>query len=893
MPKPEYPVPYYDVSQALVRRQASEPSFSADQQKALQELALSYLQKNKLSFTRDTLRAAAATLTVDCLPRGLAVLGMPGLSPHDNVRRIVRAGLDHRAYVEVTTQEALRSDEKDISRMEGTYVGAYAFDKGLVTRAQANLARFSLTPNITACDTLAYQYSARKQLLPVLAAVSLGSLSKEQFPKADLETFPEANQQAKLVRNSILSLAARGVPFPAVAIEDLRVILLDPGLADKLDAKVLESFFQQIGNPEIQSSEETLLYGQALMTQIREGVASIGKTGVESHPARESELITLRDQLYRSFSSVFLLLHPAIEEKKLITDPTKADQGDYSLWRPDLSVVVEGARIPNAEALLRAERLTEARGYTLERFRTGIQAWKHLEISTREEQEKLARLKRNIKTLAKKITIAKTGNEELPPSAFDLVLTYHRDIHETYIATRKRLNEHEADIKENNEARAAAQDYYHTILQANGGIIPDSMPLPEMVIQKSERSDYLSRRHKLIHYNFQKEMLFIALTEDYVEQTGSRGMQYEEWMALDPVGIIQEIDKMTQANAEGRVFEFDKVQNYMENYLPVIRLRRKRALRSIRDTTPRLPGDQERYEQLKNINSLFIQWDKADALGKLALERRIQTAFAAFTVKNRLTIYQALLDLEQRRVTEIEGPAVQPARTEWSREEMVAWYKDIMSSTLPEQVVASRYLSADVDEISNWLDQYHRLTAYDKGKIWPSNMPNRVVFKEYIKGKIVELEEKIPTVLPENLNAQLRVLSQIRRMHQQIDVLHKLDSILGNSLIPFQEGEGLEVSDFLHKIRERLGIARTVVSLPKDQEAYLEAAQQYNKIALDSYIKSLSAQLQRMQVQLAEIVVNEPAKTRFLQTMGNLNLTLREYSNQTDQQPQAESEVIN
>src|SRR3990167_1284087 len=202
-------------------------TLSEHQQSLVGELALQYLRRNRLDFNRDNLQAAFGVLAIDALYRGLLLAGKTEVSPSNNIRLLIKNGLENRAAVQTQTKEALQITFKGLLRDDDRILGPLALPGELVAKAQQELNRFLLMPRIDACDELVYQCEMRRQLLPEIAKFAISTLPKENYPEASIDKFPTLNDQAKIIRNMLTSFLFRGNFQPAIWIEDLRTWAMD------------------------------------------------------------------------------------------------------------------------------------------------------------------------------------------------------------------------------------------------------------------------------------------------------------------------------------------------------------------------------------------------------------------------------------------------------------------------------------------------------------------------------------------------------------------------------------------------------------------------------------------------------------------------------------------
>src|SRR3990172_1755732 len=160
---------------------------SGSQQKAISDLAISYLRHNNIDFNKDTLGKAFGVLGVDGLGRGLAAAGRDKLKPSDSVGPLIRIGLEDRARIQEGATLVYQEFKNELMMTESTYVGPFVLPKDVFLRSERELKNFSTTTDVSSSEKISYLYRSRKLMLPKIAELAISILPKEEYPQASID----------------------------------------------------------------------------------------------------------------------------------------------------------------------------------------------------------------------------------------------------------------------------------------------------------------------------------------------------------------------------------------------------------------------------------------------------------------------------------------------------------------------------------------------------------------------------------------------------------------------------------------------------------------------------------------------------------------------------------
>src|SRR3989338_3085025 len=453
---------------------------SEHQHRLVGELALQYLRRNRLDFNRENLQAVFGVLAIDALYRGLLLEGKTEVSPSDNIRLLIKNGLENRAAVQVQTKDALQITRKGLLHDDDRFLGPLALPGELVDKAQQELNRFLLVPRIDACDELVYQCEVRKQLLPEIAEFAISTLPKENYPEASIDKFLTLNDQAKIIRNMLTSFLFMGNSQPAIWIEDLRTWAMDKqNIRETFDRGLLKEILDQVASGTGYNQDDLLHLITGLMYQTQRRFLDFQMH--HSPPVTEQQLMEARDRGYRQFSDALLLLHPALEESDIATTPEAAKNTTYSIWRKDLSIGLDGVRIPTPLGLTRAIRGSEAKGYSGERFENGIRAWKDYERGLTRENTELINLEKELRQVLDGERELEEHPSSLPEAAVKFMELRGAAIHKIKRRAESLYRSKAKTIETTKKDRTEAESYIAELMSNNQGDIHERTTVPTAV----------------------------------------------------------------------------------------------------------------------------------------------------------------------------------------------------------------------------------------------------------------------------------------------------------------------------------------------------------------------------------------------------------------------------
>lgn len=837
---------------------AERLSLSQEQQRATQNLAVEYLRRNGLDFHQVNLKAAILVLGADCLQRGMLLSGRIKLAPDDSVRTLIREGFKHREKVHKIVETVLEGSHPDFLSQTGNLVGPLALERNALSEARSILARFQLTPNISVCDKLVLQSELRRYVLPKLAELAISTLPREVFPQASIDRFPSPAEQAKLVRNMLTSLALSDLPTPIISIETLRRFseINQEEINDRLSAGLLPNLNQFFPEETELASEETRRYLADLLIQTRE-------TFLEHNPERivmdskvdfEMVMRNIRDRLYRNFSRTLLLLHPALEERPLITIPSRVWEDEYSLWHPNFSVVIDDKRIPTPRAILIASRLANARGYDPSRYHEALSAWKNLPKEEKQEGEKCQKLAADMARLNQEIAEVRMGRGNLPSYAVFLARDFYNRETRYFTHSRSVFNRYQSVIAGAIKLRSQTKNYLEELNRSHHGELPESALLPDWVL---EQRVIAVRRAEISKKGAAERKLSQAiqlLQEDFFYGEKSALLPTERWGEKDNREVEDEMKRLKSLGEQITASEnislspgeneprLGDVVRYIDSYIGDIRFRRYDAVEK------ELPGDRDRIIELKNLKKLLEEEMNNRKDDPNISTIRVPKGFYMFVIRNRIFILQLLLNA---RMLNEEAKSQKEIPNQWSKEEILEWSKRAMVATIPFDSFSQSELREHLRDLRDYSLALLRSREGEVRIVWPDKIPSRGDFKEWADRKVAKKDDE-----------------------NKIEILSKFSKILDNPLFPLPEGEDLKSGIFWGNFSRRIRLLVALTNIDEAREEFLKARADFSTIERRVYLEYLERRKDGCQKELTYLEQNQPAKTKFLRRMKELDLVL-------------------
>ncbi len=329
--------------------ETQEPIFQLTQaqRRDAEKFTLTYMQRTRMPLTTHGLKNATELVLGDALPRGMKISGQSRLASGDNIVKIIRAGINERERITDEAKMGLYKYKNRVQTQLNPFTGPYALPRRSVVLALNELQSAKTTPSVSNSEEVLNALNKRKEALPKIADAILSSLSRELFPEASIDMFPDPQDQAKLIRNVLTSLVFRAEPNPVVSIADLADFIKR---TPDFNSGDIQPFSEVITAKTGLDFASVNSFMSCLLEQIKYFFDNAKDLKPVSAEGKSEEVF--RGSIYRYFDSALLLLHPLLEEKPLVTDPAFYLEGAYSLWNNSFSLPIGGFKTPHLTALI-------------------------------------------------------------------------------------------------------------------------------------------------------------------------------------------------------------------------------------------------------------------------------------------------------------------------------------------------------------------------------------------------------------------------------------------------------------------------------------------------------------------------------------------------------------
>ncbi len=465
----------------IILPQESIPfSYSDSQLKTLGQESIRYVDRRRPSpilRTLDNLNKVAQVMRDDIIPRGLLVLGET-LSDSTKLKRVIEAGLADREKIR-------KRSEKEISRKnEASNSNPLALRTELLESAQEELQDFELTSNISNLTKIAQLTAQRSVLLPMLVADVIRGIPDEvrsvlpdistdvlrnPIDYGDEETY--FRNQAKLVRNQIVAIVFQ-LSSPILSVSHLKTLTKDQ-IDEKFSEKALTKVIEQFPVDEVYKDAQRS-YIADLFYQTQRSLVTSTEKGIDI-PDRDSVV-------YNSLHNSFFINHPALEVVigDLWSLATSEAVGNNSIVNEDAIRLL----LKQAQALGQMRRVESSHDVT--RYRNGLIAWETYRTTKISEGVRRVDLDKEITELEGKRVVREKGGlpDDFEKVAEERMLVY-ADAKKLLADLSSKSAEVEKfrSILDISERIKKAKKYLATIRQENNGNFPDTVALPDWLLQ--------------------------------------------------------------------------------------------------------------------------------------------------------------------------------------------------------------------------------------------------------------------------------------------------------------------------------------------------------------------------------------------------------------------------
>lgn len=834
-----------------------KPEFTQQQQLDIQKIAISYLKRNKLLFSPENLEAAILIHGVDALGRGLALYEKPKLDTKDSVRTYIKQGIESRDVVQQAAGILCEEYQNDfLNRSTDEPISPYAFKYSTFSGALQEHKNFLLEPDINDSNEIVLQAATRTQILPHLAKFAMETIDPGTQEEKIQELFPSPDMQAQLVRNMLTSIAYRGFPMPILSSNDLKNFM-SQDIEEVFDSNGFKGVFEQICMRIGIDNHDGNAYLNDLLTQVKLSFSQALK--------RQGGLAS-DEGIFRIFSKNLLLLHPALEEERMILFPEKVNgPQDFSLWSPEMSVVMNGMRIPTDAALFRAIQQSEAQGNDTFRYYSARRAWRSMQKNSELEQKRLISAKKQRDSFGQELDNLENGEY-----SFDTAL-YHSRTFNSQDSRRFQDYSRKFHMEERiiNSALARRKNILDLINQY-GSLeeLPDTVVTPDWLVREKESEldeqwrrsiSQMERRIEVIQDKIQVD-IFSEIDSTFPVKDLQDSFSVES--LYEYLEFVQKQEDFTLENG----IQFDKLS---KSHVNAIIAGINESIRFFTygvaaHSTQQIADRDLQISQLTHLRDTLLSSDSVD------VQIEVVKDIYLFSLATRKQNLQELISLrEQQLFQQAEEP--DEVNPEMSKEDIIRLYKTTMVETIdPESLETQQNLHEWKNLANLWFSRIKLPIHVVPDRQGMIDSVNRVI--ERMRKRIDKINNKDKIT-----NFDLGTIDVIMGDINRCEVFK---GVIDHPLFPLKEAEGLPYSDFVNSMIKRIKLLRHTHEHSTTMKS-LDIARQKIWQNEEDYLKRMIA---RHSAEIIEIETNHPAQTEFLAKMKKLNLVIPNIYPETTQE---------
>jgi hypothetical protein len=860
-------------------QQEQQPRFTHEQQTIIGEKALSYLRKNNIPYTRDTLTAALNVLGDDCVERGRAIQEKKGKDKTTSFRSLINLGLEQREHTAEKGLEILNQSASDMRNIPGEPAGTYAIPTVLYESAKSELEKHNkyLHPTLASTESLIRRVSDRVQVLPSLAELALSTLPEQKRP--GLDRFPDADEQAKLAKNMLLSVAMRHNAVPLISLEELQDFLGNPQeMQQRLQPELYTSLYKQIaerlgGNP-----EETTRYLHDMLSQVSAACERYNKFSDLSSNSKRLQNET--ERMFFALQKHLLLLHPVLEEDIIQTNPQKhTPENVYSLWHESHSTVVDAYRIPTAEQLRRALRQQEVRKMPTERLEGGLRAWNAFESGEVAEQKLQEKKKKQLEELEHEHKQVKTqGLGHLTNAQLNHARIFLSAEYQDFSRHRQHLEKLHSGIASAIEKRNRFTNYMHEFKRLNDGVVPESAPLPNWLYEQ-RKTEVLGAKKRLATHankNFSNGIMMLSNSFFATDQS-TKEFTFEKLSNASEQTINAQIAKTRQTRKA-----LEQVNTILPEGLitppPFLLLERseKKLRRINNEILSYTNGEQGRKKRVPSALYIKQTWLRemhhqlsrvlADPKNKAhSIPDNLLRDIYAFSLEEEITGWSLVKRAHDQIKNAAERYDPEKVSRFWSKEEIEQYEQEVSVSTIDVARIDPELIKSETPILQNWLAY-----TYNSGHQLPLPhiIPTRLQLGRMARNLKKEAEAKIIIESSKKQNAEIE--GRIYRLERRIKHYEAFLAALGSPLFPLPEGRGMGRHSFMLNFGRRVKLLKELNNV---DTAEVVAHQKYAQLH-SRYERSLDNRIKRLRIEIERVETVSPVKQRFLETMKELDFLI-------------------
>lgn len=841
---------------------------SQRQETEIINLSRNYLRQLRIPIENVAIFRQAAGVIGDAVRRGLLMEGKAAPDNKDRIGPTAKKGLKLREDLKLKTEELLRvtSTDTSLSLASTEFIGPYALPLDWYQQAVDEMRNFSLQADLTASEKLTELQVIRNPAITRIAGIGLTHLP-DGLQSVSLNMFPGVDEQAKIIRNMIVAKGFKGTLSPLLTTDEVE-IFADVSTSADVDSFSGTKFIDQLVMDLSIDSVEERAYLEGLCRQT--------STILRNHPASKKDVTPIKemDFSYRYFSRQFLLLHPVLEEPKIITVPDKLDPGLPHIWID--GVRIKDVTVPKPEALLKAIHQAEARGNqgAVFRLQQGIQSWRIFREAQSAHQQKIATCEQSISDNERHLEHALAADGPLPAKAYEVIYEVQAKALSKFKTEKREAERYAKIIEENLQLQQQAQEYEKWLRENYQDNLPDLLPLSKDLYlrQQQEKKAFL-----------QRQLMSVKARLSSIEDLLEIDFFWRYGRTVD-LGFTKDESKVNSLIKQFR----QEIKRVKTEQLP--------AIVDIQDFNHHKDIVSFRSDlQKANMPKAFARFSRfwVNRLKRPSSEVEIKENTVEFkpqlvlkAVRYRVDILkQAMKLLQQREVltAELTGcrqnlevasnnpDTLLPADAIWAKKEALAFLQEIKASKIP---VSDDLAQKEIVHMARSMDS---LLRNFNQSILPEIIPDKDRLKEKLENNLSRLQyiKRVPLgsgLTPKENRA-------IRQTKKQRSLLERVSGCLDHPLFPLPEGEGLARWQFIRAWKRRVEFTNAMLSVEQAQLTSAEANTSYDNVTRAMWILRL---IELLQHQKEELVVLKARDTEeeFINRMDGLSLALKDLKNQ-------------
>lgn len=835
-------------------------------QQALEQVTVSYMQRSKIPFDADGL-ALGKEIVADALQRGMAAEDITGIEAKTNLRALIKAGMEQRTQVVQGATRIFREYQNEVQSGSDRFIGPYALSARHLSRVGREVAR-PATSKLDEAAKLNETESKRRELLPHMAGAIISGLPRDQFPDASIDMFPDESSQAKLVRNSIVSVWFRGNPLPLLQVTDLQQFT--DRITETFDPRVLAPLVEYIAEASGDDPLAIADYLRDMGMQVGDLFQRAKDRFKANEIAGDSASPYSRDFVYNFFDRKLLLLHPALEEKELIVDSNRHSESDYSLWGERWSVEMDGMRIPNEEILQRALRIAIAQGKNGTRFQEGIREWVRMKTTLTKNENRKEVL---VKLLSKSAEAqAEATVEAMPASEFDVALSVNVVKAEIYRRERGIYREDRRAIKRGDENLRRIEELDEELRRENGGELPEEMVLPWSLSAEDSR-----RRRSTVLLAAQRRAEFDA-TDTFMRDFFSRKVpvldreEAYDFPVMDTPTLERMIDKLRHEQEiveshNGGIFPAEFEVRDVERHINITIRNLRSELSYLNRHRRHDEGALTGHERKRLDDYIGLKQSLAELMENAPTTLGIPKLFYQYSLSSRIAALESIMFARSRR-EDVEGKDVSQKKMKKDEFEMnvkIAKIEAPKIETGEEETVLLHHIHEwkDTSSISQRLRRFP----------FPATINSKEELIKWAEDMLVALPD-LPLSFPRAANDYAPTELQRMNRKNQIEALMRIVTIAQSPLFPSNELiSGIKTKVLLSALSYRYGYMKAQTEIEMHEKSYKDMHEEFLQIAFDRYQLHLDQERNKYANQLGEVEQRDPKK-EFLASMKALDLAI-------------------